>query len=449
MFIQKKTMRRREFIRRVAKAGMLLPFASQFLLGGRVNAAPFGTPNRVIFVYYPNGAQLARWHTNDINNLNYAMTPLQPYSNHLTELRNLTTRFGAVGFPSEHPGTAGSILSGGILDQPSIDAVIAEQIESSSLYQSMNFGFISKYSHNQGGIPVFRDLNGFNVIPEEDPNTTVQQYFSGISLPDPGGKNLLRQEILESMEADLATLRLQTLSTAQKNKLDEQATSLERLGTLLHNNLNLGNINYDVSMDFVSEVSSEQEAELLLKAEDLCRAQINNLVVSLEADLTRVATFQFMMAADQSIPFNFDSLKQDFTDIGWGERMHWNDNRSFRAARTPDADLLSVHNKWYNMMMAELLKGLSQKPDPLGGGTLSDTSLILMCTHIGDIIFEQDDMPWYFMGGGNGALNPGRVVDCSGKTTADLLFETGRIMGLNWSSFGNSQGDMGVPELRA
>ena len=55
------SMQRRDFLRSLAQVGVLLPFASQVLPGGRLAAAP-RKAHRLLMVYYPNGAVLDHWH---------------------------------------------------------------------------------------------------------------------------------------------------------------------------------------------------------------------------------------------------------------------------------------------------------------------------------------------------------------------------------------------------
>lgn len=429
MFIQKNKMKRREFIRNIAKAGMLAPFASQFLFGGRVNAAPLGTANRLIVVYYPNGANLEKWHTNDINNLNFAMTPLEPYSHYLTEFRNLTS-VGAGG-SSSSAQAASAILSGGVQNGPTIDSAIAHALGQPNIHRAMHFGLFTRYALSSDYFP-FRDVNGYRILPEDDPNTASRLYFGDIPSRNQESSTALRLSILESMEADLTQLQSHVLNNAQRSELDKQAESMARFGSLLRSNLNIQDIVHNVSMG----PNQLQNNEV---AEDICRAQFKNLAVGLEADLTRVSVFQFMAAQDESLLINFESLEEDLTAAGyWGERRYWNENRSV-VAKSMSGELFATQNKWYNMMMAELCRELSSRQDPLGGGSLLDTSLILMCTEMGGAPQNGEwDIPWYLLGGANGAVNNGQVIDCTGKNSANLLLEIARMMGLNWSAFGSS-----------
>ena len=97
------------------------------------------------------------------------------------------------------------------------------------------------------------------------------------------------------------------------------------------------------------------------------------------------------------------------------------------------------------MMISHLCRKMSQTPDPMGDGSLLDTSIILVMSENGQSANHGfEDVPWYILVV-SGLFATGRSVDLQGRGSADLLWEIGKAMGLPWQFFGAST--VVVPEL--
>ena len=194
---------------------------------------------------------------------------------------------------------------------------------------------------------------------------------------------------------------------------------------------------------------SENRRENNEKAEALVDAQFENIVAAFKCDLSAVASFQFMAAQDESLYINFDSIKTELDAADGGgfgsNKKWWNQNLSHSSSHEASG-VFAVQNRWYNMMVAKLCEKMDAVADPLGGGSLLDTSTILVFSENGQSANHgMEDVAWYLMGGSNGAFDMGKVLDVRAKGSSDFLWELGRGMGLNWSRFGNSSS--GIPGL--
>ena len=438
--------KRRDFFRDMAKAGLLLPFASQ-LLAGRRAFGESAAANRLIMIYYPNGAVLETWHPKFKGrlrkgmNLSYALDPLSPFADKMILLRHLTTK--GHGGSSSHTEAASQIASGGLQGEVTIDVAIGNEIGTNQSFKNIHIGLFNRYNNGKKYL-LFRDAGGRSILPEDDPAKVANQLFgnSGPMDPEYQERNL---NILEILSGDLGQLRALDLGGQSTEKLDVHSASLDHLKKMIEKNLNLFQ---SCQVPLPVGMGADRRSNNII-GEDLVEAQFDNLVAAFQCDLTRVASFQFMSAQDESLYINFDSIKSELDKAdsgGFGStKKWWNQNLSHSSSHQA-SDVFRVQNRWYNMMVAKLCQKLDQTQDPLGGGSLFDTSLICMFSENGQSANHGlEDVGWYLLGGSNGTMDMGKVLDCQGAGSSNLLLELARSMGLGWKSFGNSS--EGLPGL--
>ena len=121
----------------------------------------------------------------------------------------------------------------------------------------------------------------------------------------------------------------------------------------------------------------------------ISKMQIDLMVNSFAADFSRVATLQF-------------------TNSVGGARMHWLDisEGHHELSHLPDGDAkaqdkLTRINKFWCEQMAYLAKRLAETPEPGGGGSLLDNTLLLWTNELGKgNSHTLDDIPFVLVGGG-------------------------------------------------
>lgn len=152
------------------------------------------------------------------------------------------------------------------------------------------------------------------------------------------------------------------------------------------------------------------------------RAMLDVLVLALQCDATRFVTY--------SLDYGFGN--KDFTFLGAGSGRHHNLSHSGTAAAT-----ISLHEAivpWYMDQIAYLLGRMDAIRE--GDATLLDNSIVYVGSDVGDgWSHAHQDLPAFLAGTGAGALNPGRLIDASGKSYASFLLALAHAMGAQLPSF--------------
>ena len=442
---QLKAHKRRDALKSLIKLGLFLPFASQFTPSRTLAGASNRSLRRLITVYYPNGAQLDQWHPKasgplrKAQELSFSLDPLKDYGHQLILFRGLSSK-GHGGSPS-HPEAASRILSGGEMHKESFDVAIGNRLRRGTSLGYIHSGLFTRYNRGKDYL-LFRDKNGQSILPEDDPKRLGDQLF-GSSRET--GQRERDMKVLEILQNDLTYLKKHDHNKEVAKKLAIHQSSLDYMESLLNSNA-LKKTTCGPRQR--PAMGSDRRANNII-AEDLTMAQFDNIVDAFKCDLCQVASFQFMSAQDESLYINFDSLRAHLDRADGGgfgsEKKWWNQNTSHASSHEGN-EVFRVQNRWYNMMVAKLCEKLDQTADPQGGGTLLDTSVILVFSENGEsTIHGMEDLPWYLVGGGAGGLATGQILNLSARGTSDLFLEIGRLMGMPWSRYGASS--IGVPEL--
>jgi hypothetical protein len=149
------------------------------------------------------------------------------------------------------------------------------------------------------------------------------------------------------------------------------------------------------------------------------------MVNSFAADFARVATLQY-------------------TNSVGGARMHWLDvsEGHHELSHLPDSDAkgqekLTKINKWFCEQMAYLAKRLAETPEPGGGGSLLDNTLILWTNELGKgNSHTLDNIPFVLVGNGLD-FKMGRSLKFPRVPHNRLLLSLAHGMGHHIEKFGN------------
>jgi hypothetical protein len=125
------------------------------------------------------------------------------------------------------------------------------------------------------------------------------------------------------------------------------------------------------------------------KMPQLSKMQIDLLVNSFAADFARVATFQYTNSVGQA--------RFRWLDIAEGQH----DLSHEPDTKTEAQEKLTKINKWYCEQLAYLAKRLAETPEPGGGGSLLDNTLIVWTNELGKgNSHTLDNIPFVLVGGG-------------------------------------------------
>jgi hypothetical protein len=169
----------------------------------------------------------------------------------------------------------------------------------------------------------------------------------------------------------------------------------------------------------------------------ISKMQIDLMVNSFAADFARVATLQYTNSVGDA-------------------RMHWlkvNEGQH-ELSHKPDSDKdaqdkLTRINRWYCEQLAYLAKRLAETPEPGGGGSLLDNTLIVWTNELGKgNSHTLDNIPFVLVGNGLD-FKMGRSVKYPNVPHNRLLLSLAHAFGHKIKTFGNTNfcGDGVLPNL--
>jgi len=169
----------------------------------------------------------------------------------------------------------------------------------------------------------------------------------------------------------------------------------------------------------------------------LSKLQIDLLVNSFAADFARVATFQYTNSVGQA--------RMRWLDIQEGQH-----DLSHKPDSDTDAqDKLTRINQWYCSQLAYLAQRLAETPEPGGGGSLLDNTLIVWTNELGKgNSHTLDNIPFVLVGNGLG-FKMGRSLKYPRVPHNRLLLSLAHGFGHRIDRFGNPDfcGDGPLPNL--
>ncbi len=157
----------------------------------------------------------------------------------------------------------------------------------------------------------------------------------------------------------------------------------------------------------------------------LSKQQIDLIVNSFTADFARVATLQFTNSVGEA----------RMRWLGINEGQH---DLSHKPDNDADAqDKLTRINKWYCEQLAYLAKRLAETPEPGGGGSLLDNTLIVWTNELGQgNTHTLDNIPFVLVGNGLG-FKMGRSIKYNRVPHNRLLLSLAHGVGHRIPKFGN------------
>ncbi len=435
MNVLKNKMQRRDFLRSIAKLGLTTAFTSQFMLSENVFAQTAGA-KRFVMVYYPNGCVRDKWHSFNAGALgsnSFATSPLQHLNTHLTKLvpiKNLT--YNGHGGSSGHPEACRGVFSGGQEYAPTFDVAIGEAL-GGRLTKNMHVGVWSSKAKGTEYMP-FTDKNGNKIQVSDNPQQVYDALLSDIvgsssGTPDPDAER--RKKVLEALHENLDLLQANVLNVRQQGKLLTHEEALNYYQNTLSGTLDIGGTGFARPVIGMTGIDDDADA--------IAKAQMRNIAMAFQADITRTASFQFMGAQDESLKINFTSIRPYMGDYGSGEKLNYNETRSHVSSHNESA-LFDAQTRWYNIMVSYLMDELAARPDVAYGGTLLDNTLILVMSEVGGGNHQQENPGIYVAGGAGNAIRSGTAIDANNAGMSNLYLDIAKAFGLNWTRYGNSSG---------
>jgi hypothetical protein len=411
----------------------------QSVLGAvaRPGATP---PKRMAFLYVPNGIHMPDWRPATVGalaELPATLQPLAPFKDDLMVLTGLTcdkARPNGDG-PGDHARAMSAFLTG---SQPrktagadirvgvSIDQLAAQKIGGATRFASLEIGCEggrtagncdSGYSCAYSSSVAWRSPT--QPVPKEvNPRLVFDRLFANGAAPGEGQRDRVRRSVLDFVADDARSLRGR-LGTADQRKLDEYLSGVREIEQRL------------ARLDKVEVKDAPKGAVrptgIPRNYQEHLRLMADMLVLALQADLTRVATFVFAN----------EGSNRPYRDIGVPEGHH--DLSHHGRNRAKQAKIQKI-NHFHVSQLAYLLGKLKSVKE--GGRPLLDSCMLLYGSGNSDgNRHNHDDLPILLMGKGGGTLRPGRHVRYRRETPlTNLYLSMLDRMGVNVPRFGDSTG---------
>ncbi|MCE9607185.1 MAG: DUF1552 domain-containing protein [Planctomycetia bacterium] len=157
----------------------------------------------------------------------------------------------------------------------------------------------------------------------------------------------------------------------------------------------------------------------------ISKMQIDLMVAGFRADFTRIATLQYTNSVGQA------KMRWLGVEEGHHELSHEPDKEEKAQEK------LTKINKWYCEQVAYLAEQLAKTPEPGGGGTMLDNTLIVWTNELGKgNSHTLDDIPFVMVGGGLG-FKMGRSLKLKKLPHNRLLLSLAHAFGHRLTKFGN------------
>ncbi len=424
-----RTSTRREFIRDLGLGATALPFILNLPSLGFANQNR--RKQRLVVMFSPNGiVPNTFWPDQEgkLTALKESLKPLEPFKDRTLILHGVCDKVRGDG--DAHMRGMGCLLTGielfpgniqGGSDTPagwakgiSVDQEIKNYLQANpatrTRFGSLEFGVMVPERADTWTRMVYTAGNK-PVAPIDDP----YQMFTKLYGRAKDQEHL--KSILDELQDDLQKVR-SVVSAEDRRLLEEHAHFVREMEQELKE-ARKADVGHAVP---ALEPGVKKQNDNMPR---ICKMQIDLMVNSFAADFTRVATLQITNSVGMA-------------------RMHWlkiNEGHH-ELSHNPDSDKVSQDkltriNQWYCEQMAYLAKRLAETPEPGGGGSLLDNTLIVWTNELGKgNSHTLDNIPFVMVGNGLD-FRMGRSVQYKKLPHNRLLLSLAHGMGHRIPRFGN------------
>lgn len=426
---------RRAFLGSIGAGAALAPFLPVLESQG----ADGEFAKRIILLFSPNGTLHETWAPTGSETdfqLNTLLAPLEAYKDQMMVLDGLEVirqglgdghqmgmaclwtgnQLNAGDFGGGDGGAAG--WAGGI----SIDQEIANAIGGDTPYRSIEFG-IQNFSHDNWGRMVYAGSDS-PIVAENNPQAMFDRLFANLGVDTSAVERLKaeRRSVLDLVAGDLQSLETK-YGASDRMKVEAHLNAIreiERRNDLATPVCEAPEQNYD--LDFNANENFPAVSRLM----------IDQMVMSLACDLTRVASLQWSRSVSN-------------TEHTWvGATRHHDLSHLGDGDQTMIDEITSI-NVWYAEEVKYLLDAMAAIPE--GDGTLLDNSIVVWGNELSrGNSHGNHPVPFVTFGSGCGTLDTGKYLTYDRVPHNRLLVSLARAMDHDIQSFGNNDpGSGGLP----
>jgi len=416
---------RRTWLKTLAAGTSLLPFLD---VDAPAHAAG-GAPAKRLLLFCTMGTTPSIWTPTSVKAENdfvlaESTSPLEAIRQHIVMIEGLPS-----GNPGDNHGSPDGLtgLGFGASGQPhliSVDQFIADRLIAGGIQSSIPSLLLGAETTASGGKTMFNRTNNLPTI--NSPLAAFKAVFGtapaggGAAGGAPDALLRRRKSTLDAVTGQINSLRANVGAEARA-RLDLHLESIRQIENRLSSGG--GGLIAGCGQDLVASDDTSD----VLKA-DLVHLEI--LISALSCNATRVAAIQF--GSDQVLQVNLPELSLQGDEHGL--MLHSGSGDGFQK--------LIAFEKWLAQRFVEVVNRLAATPDPEGGGSLLDTTLVVWARDMGDgVAHNQESMRFVFAGSKYLKTDPrGRYIDFAGRARHErALLSICEAMGVtSFNGFGDS-----------
>ena len=436
MMITKKALPRRTFLRGMG-VSVALPLLDAMVPAMTALAATPAHPvRRLGYVFIPMGSDISRWTPpgeGTLTELSPILQSLEPVKDHLTVLTNMELRNA---YPGTHATSNSAYLScakAKLTESTdyylgtTVDQIAAREIGQDTQLPSLELGMDLLELVGQcddGYACVYQNNLSWSSpttpLPyEAHPRLVFERLFGeGGSLEERGRTLKKKASMLDRLRRDIHRLQNE-LGSSDRTKVDQYLESVREVERRIQGAEAGAAENPLPDMDRPLGVPASYA--------DHARLMFDLQVLALQADITRVVTFQLAR----------ETSTRSYNEIGVSEPHHPLTHHGNDAEKIAK---MSKINQFHVSLFAYLLEKLKATPD--GDGCLLDHAMYLYGSGMGNPnAHDHINLPIMVAGGGGGRMKGGRHVRYTEPTPlANLHLTLLEKAGARMDSFADSHG---------
>jgi hypothetical protein len=416
----------------------------------RAQSAGVPPPRRLMAFYVPNGMYPAEWYpstSGESYTLSPLLTPLAAYKSDflvLSGLGNKPSHFSPLDVG--HVASTSTFLTATpVIEAPLSNGISMDQVAAAQLRQYTRFPSLELGTRSGAAYVLHTNISwGPNSTPmpkETRPDLLFDRLFAGTNPSENNqeaeARRRRRLSVLDSVKQDAQRIEGK-LGRQDRIRMDEYKTGVRELEQRLQQTQAA---QCTPGTRPVEPQDIRQQTQLML----------DMTVLAFQCDLTRVATFMYGEAVDDSA-YNFLTVPNGSGGTLPVSQGHHTLSHDILAG-SMSQKMYSAICKWEVEQFAYLLGKMKavQEPD----GTLLDNSAVLFGSNIGESnVHDTLNMPILLAGRGGGRFRPGRHIvykdplnySTQGVPVAKLFISMLGAVGVNVSTFGRD-GDGPLPNL--
>jgi len=436
MIITKKALPRRSFLRGMG-AAIALPLLDAMVPALAQSGSAAETVRRIGYFYIPMGMNPEPWVPKPVGKLT-ELTPslgsLSPLLDRVTVLSNLAIRDAYT--TGNHASSNCAFLScvkakrtegSDYYLGTTADQIAAQQIGGKTPFPSLELGtdLISLVGNCDNGYAcVYQNSLSWSspttpLPAEADPRILFERLFGDGGTPEQRQAELAKNaSLLDWVMADIASYQSR-LGAGDRARVDEYLTTVREVERRIQR--------AQAQSETAALPDLERPANVPEEWEEHVKLMIELQVLALQADLTRVVTFQLAREAST----------RTYPQIGVAEPHH---PVSHHGNDPAQLEKLARINQYHVSFFAHLLERLDSVEE--AGGTLLDNTTYLMGSGMGNPdIHDHSNLPLVVASGAQTGIKGGRHIRYEEQTPlANLHLSLLDSMGVHLDSFADNTG---------